>query len=46
MEWILLAPADVHCTHALTAAITIVACGPMSSSAANSNANDGDSVAP
>ena len=29
-----------------TAAITIVACGPSSSSAANSNANDDDIVAP
>jgi hypothetical protein len=36
----------LHCTHALTAAITIVACGPMSNSAANSNANEDESVAP
>ena len=36
----------VHCTQALTAAMTIVACGPSRSSAANSNANDDDSVAP
>ena len=38
--------AAVHWTHALVAAITIVACVPSISSAANSNANDRDIVAP